>query len=612
MLATLRALFVHTVALCAVTVVVSSSVSSAVAAKLRVGFAADLQGESSAATMEFLEGARAAAGKTAASGLELELVAIDTAGKSAKEIASAVRKAKVRALLAAPDGASMPTITAVARRDRLPLVLLTPWEPRFTLDTRDPVTHLSAGHVDHAMGAGNYALIPLEATRAAVLHDGSDASKDLAAAFARNRPIPLADGGVFEVPATIEETKALGKQLEEEKVDLLFVATGPSAAHRVAAAIRTGPRLLFADGLGSRALAAIAPATAHFLSGVSPYFDGGSLVAYRERDDESGVPSPVAQRGHAGMCLLADALTITGNPKKLAAATRRVSNPRAADSSVLTAWGAPRESVHFLCKQTDDGIARINPLTLPDVGGGNLLRYRDTSSYAIDSETRMILLTWGSAEEATIDDDLKALGLSSRGYEADMDAWVKDEILARAMAYLHRVFDRNADGTAIAGVSYDITFGTEVPAGVKPHHIWTVTIAGDDPEAWGRAFPPNRAYAYASKLANLIYKKYALEPALRHEDKKYFIYKYRWNESLQKNLRHDSIRALVDGYASAVAMTTAHEVGHLGGCGHDRESPRSIMNVVDGGGISPLWAEWIPSHVKKLEASIERVKPNRL
>jgi len=53
-----------------------------------------------------------------------------------------------------------------------------------------------------------------------------------------------------------------------------------------------------------------------------------------------------------------------------------------------------------------------------------------------------------------------------------------------------------------------------------------------------------------------------------------------------------------------MALTTAHECGHLGGLGHDTVTSRSIMNVVDARGLDPGSGEWIPDHVEPLDRSI--------
>ena len=603
-----------------------------------------------AAFAELLEGARSATEASPfphegdAPPSKFELVTIDSAGKSGRDLATAIRKSKAQAIIGATDGDTTKALATAARSLRLPIVFVTPWEPRFSIDPRDGVTHLALGHVDHAIAAGNYAMIPLGAEKMAVAHDGTASSKALAEAFDRNRPIPVNSGGIHPVEATPESATTLLAKLRDARVDTLFVATGPRGATSLATAAaameeaeaasrKPGgtsstagagrprlPTLLFADGNASAALASTAPASSRFLEAASPWFEAEHRQACRAAIGVTvgtdTTVTPLHDRGYAALRLLDEALALGGHTKRIRESLRAVPNPHAAGSSLLTPWGAPRELVTYLAAPNRAGdlegtIARINPLTLPDVGGGTLLRYRETSYYGMEEDSRRVLLTFGDEAERTIESDLKALGLSSGGYEAEVDGWVRDAILARAMGYLHKVFGRNADGTTIPGVSFDVTFATELPPDVEPHEVWTVTIAGDDPSAWGRAYPPNRAYAYASKLANGLYAKYALDPPLRTADNPYFRYRYRWNASLEENLRHDSIRALIDGFASAVAMTTAHELGHLAGCAHDRESPRSIMNVVDGGGISPLWAEWIPTHVQKLERALGRVKSER-
>lgn len=578
--------------------------------RLRVGLLGDLSGPDADANQAILAGASLAAESHAA----IEIVPIDTHDQDRKKLKGLLKKAKVGALIAVPSGERTDEFVALGRSTRMPTLVATPWEPEFRLDDSDPITHLCAGHVDHAIAAGNYALQPLAAKRVAVVHDGNEKSRALAEAFDRNRPIPIDDGGIHQAPATPDGAAALGKTLKSDGVDLVFVATGPAAARTIATGMRSeGPPLLFADGLASSMVATATSSTSRFLEGAPPYFEKGPLERLRNRGDGGSgsefTRDPLVERGYSAATLLARAVeeAESTHPKKLALTLRVLTNSFAADSTIFWSWGQLREVEFFVCKRNEKTAERINPLTMPDVGGGTMLRFRESKHYTIDPDTHMVYLTWGEGDDRTIDDDLKNLGLSSRGYEADMDNWVRDEIMARAIAYLHKVFQRNADGTAIPGVSFDVTFGTEMPPGVKPHQIWTVTIAGDDPSAWGRAYPPNRAFAYASKLANEIYKKYELKPPLQHSDRDYFVYKYRWNTGLEGNLRHDSIRALVDGYASAVAMTTAHEVGHLCGCDHDRESPRSIMNVVDGGGISPLWADWIPKHLAKIAKSMKYV-----
>ena len=107
-------------------------------------------------------------------------------------------------------------------------------------------------------------------------------------------------------------------------------------------------------------------------------------------------------------------------------------------------------------------------------------------------------------------------------------------------------------------------------------------------------------------IVRTMYQQHALKPPIERPDLDYFTGKYEWATSLEGNLRNDEIRCLLEGLSGAFAMTTAHELGHVAGCSHDTMSPRSIMNVVEGGGLDPDWAEWVPPHVKALQTRLGR------
>ncbi|WP_372594221.1 hypothetical protein, partial [Actinotalea sp.] len=95
-----------------------------------------------------------------------------------------------------------------------------------------------------------------------------------------------------------------------------------------------------------------------------------------------------------------------------------------------------------------------------------------------------------------------------------------------------------------------------------------------------------------------------LEPPLTAADLPLLDGTYRWGEDRASNRRADEIRCLIDGFASAVGLTLAHEFGHLCGCGHDTEHPTSIMNVVAGAGASWEEAVWIPTHQKSVTTTL--------
>src|SRR5262249_29393140 len=74
-------------------------------------------------------------------------------------------------------------------------------------------------------------------------------------------------------------------------------------------------------------------------------------------------------------------------------------------------------------------------------------------------------------------------GLITKGYEAQMDEWILDELLARTFAKINRVFLKNEDGSFVPGVSFAISFTLEKPKDPKAGETFTAVIAGDDPDA---------------------------------------------------------------------------------------------------------------------------------
>ena len=579
-----------------------------------VAFVGLLSGPLAERTEQYLAGVRAAidefGGTPYFEDRPVVVVPIDDKDdpKAYDKVRAAVKKAKPVAILGAPSGRCTDALVKMARKGKAPLLLLTPWEPAYILDAKDTLIHLAPGHVDHAIWAAQYALLPFKAAKAAALTDGSEGSREFAAAFLRNLGMRIHDGGAHEVPADAEACAAMLRKLKEDGVDLAFVAGDAGAAQRAAAVRGEVPALLFMDGLVTPGLTAAAPETARWLEATIPMVERDMLSRYRKQREKAGEPpNPLSERGHAAVRLLAEGLR--GNEfkeKGLVQAVRSFPDRVWRDTPLCTEWGAQKMHEFFLYGVNEGKPGRMEPLYLWSHTGGTLLRYRAPETYTADPEGIAGVRHGGDKSTATIDDDLKRLGLHSGGYEGAMDEWVKEELLARCLAYLNKMYWRNADGTPIPGVSFDITFCLKPPEGLKQHKVWIVTIAGDDPEAGGRAFPPNRAFTFSTFLERTMYRQHAMDPKLATPDVKYFIGRYEWGSSKEGNIRHDAIRSLVNGFAGAMALTTAHECGHLGGLGHDTVTKRSIMNVVDAKGLDPESGEWIPEHIAQLERSIGR------
>ena len=184
--------------------------------------------------------------------------------------------------------------------------------------------------------------------------------------------------------------------------------------------------------------------------------------------------------------------------------------------------------------------------------------------------------------------------------------------MARAIGKLNRLFLKNEDGTAIPGVSFGISFTATKPEKLKTHEYWTALVAGDDPDAGGRAWPGNGyCEIYATFLRRTIFLKNALDPPMSQEDKKYVDGTYVRGMYRLQHLRADQIRCLVDGYAGSFALTGAHEIGHLAGLQHDVSDPRSIMNVAEGAGLRETQACFIPAHAEILERLLGRYEEKK-
>ncbi|HGY91616.1 MAG TPA: hypothetical protein ENK43_10640 [Planctomycetes bacterium] len=210
--------------------------------------------------------------------------------------------------------------------------------------------------------------------------------------------------------------------------------------------------------------------------------------------------------------------------------------------------------------------------------------YDRSNAFELEKGTQWVVVGYGTPEESTIDEDLDVLGLSTRGASPLLDHLVKEELLARILAITSQKFLRNGDGTSIPGKSFRISFATHLPPKAKGGRMWRVVVAGDDPEAGGRAFPGSGlAKTFSTFLRRTIYEKDALDPKIEPDDLPYLLRSM--EELAYDKLRMEQLQSLINGYAGGLALTTAHEVGHLAGLPHITSDPRGIMNVAEGGGL---------------------------
>ena len=583
---------------------------------------------------EALVGARAAAafhggGRTVAR--KVEVVPFDDADDpaAAEKAHLAAFTAKVDAIVAASTGRTLDALVARARKAKWapPLLVVGGALPtRLSLDPGDPVLALGAGAVDEAIATANLLVLPCRAKAPALVVEDSARGRDREAALVRN----LGHDRKFVAIVRVAPGAALSdgdkRVLGDARPDRLVVAGEPDLLDAVLAA-NLGVPVLGGVGTLSTACAAVRDgkaAGATFVVGTPQRTLAGAprpLWDAVEAATPAGRAVSVLPRSidaYTAVELLVEALaTLPTKGKKgptdaqlLAAVRDRRYGPDESRTPVFDVAG--RASLYHFgpWTATATGVAPTDPGLVANDAFGPLLGLRRPTLYRAEPGTRVVWVTFGDATSKpprSIDKDLGELGLSTRGYEGSLDGFLLDELLARAIGKLHRLFLRNEDGTPIPGISFNVSFTTEKPKDAKPQDLWTMVCAGDDAEAGGRAFPgEGRAEVYATFLRRTIFQTGALTPRVDHDDLAWVNGTHLWQGVKLEHLRADQIRALVDGYAGAFALTGAHELGHLAGLGHDTSDERSIMNVNEGAGLRETAAFFIPSHATVIERLIGR------
>ncbi|MBK6941791.1 MAG: hypothetical protein IPH13_16565 [Planctomycetes bacterium] len=203
--------------------------------------------------------------------------------------------------------------------------------------------------------------------------------------------------------------------------------------------------------------------------------------------------------------------------------------------------------------------------------------------FAFEDGTQWVRFSWGDEQRSTIDADLAQLGLSTSGACALVDHLVKDELMARVIAVTNTKFLREPNGHAIPGRSLKISFATRLPARAKKKP-WEAYVAGDHDAAGGMAHG-DWCEIFSTFIRRTIFQPHALQPPLSAADLDLLDGSYRFGTDRARDLRSETIRSLINGYAGSMALTAAHEIGHCAGLGHSTDDPAGIMNVDEGAGI---------------------------
>jgi hypothetical protein len=525
----------------------------------------------------------------------------------------------------APDGRTAAVESAVETA-KLPLMLVSPEASTVDLDPKRGV--FWAGGLrpeDAAPQLMDFLFQPAGSRDPTLLHDGSERGRrttELCASFhhREQRPKPPgAVGAAFDAAAA--------KALADAGTDAILYCGGPEGAERLLAGLTAAGvdlPVVLGQGLVTGALPRFVRGEASRTWALDAVqhedFDAlGTDAKFALEDafgDGAGPILPNHVRGYRVGLALREALHAAGDaaPKKVVPALRALARKSALGKPVFESWGHSGlvRLVAWLSPKVRDEPAcrRMRPTELP-MQGMPQIGFHTASRFGWEPDTQYVHVTFGEGVKRTIEKDLELLGLATGGYEADLEKRILDDLLGRAVSKLNQLFLRNPDGSSIPGVSFAISFGADAPdKRIKASKVWTMLIAGDDEVAGGRA-SGSTAWVFSTFLRRTMYQERALTPALAATDRPYLVGTYRWGTAVERNVRDGELRALVDGYSQAMALTGAHELGHLAGCGHDTESPRSIMNVAEGAGLEFAWAEWVESHVKLLDGRLGRVPKRR-
>jgi ABC-type branched-subunit amino acid transport system substrate-binding protein len=623
----------------------------------RVALIGPLSGTLARCGAEALDGAKAAAAwKSTTGGVggrPIEVLPFDDKDEpaSAEKAYAAALAAKADVIVAASSSRTVDALAAKARAKggKLPAIFVGFAGPKPTVDPHDPVLFIGSWPVDQAIRAADALVLPCRSKEPALIVEASSRGEELEGAFVRNVGAGRHFVGVARVapgaavpPDVLAGWKAKG-------CDRLVVAGEPDLFDAVVtarAALAWDVALLGGESTLSSAASSIgdgrvlppppvttgAPAagpsvassfaTCFLVGSPQRTMSGAPRMLYDtiEKQTKAGENVVVYPRSIAAFTaveLLADSAQPTGpKPAKSAEVIAALRDVRYGDDETKTPFFdlmGRAALYHFtVWRAAAKGPEPVESGYLPAEGFGPMMALRRPSMYRAEPGTKVVWLTYGdknSKPPRTIEKDMAELGLATRGYEGSLDQFFLDELMARAIGKLYRLFLRNEDGTAIPGCSFDISLTAEKPTDLKPNDYWTMVLAGDDQDAGGRAFPgESRCEIYATFLRRTLFQSGAITPRVDHDDLAWVNGTYLWRGIKSEQLRADQLRCLCDGYAGGFALTGSHELGHLAGLSHDTADPRSIMNVTEGQGLRETAAFFIPTHAAILERLLGRAK----
>ena len=403
--------------------------------------------------------------------------------------------------------------------------------------------------------------------------------------------------------------KAFAKVVEKDRPEVIvFDAEPPAVAAFVTQVLAADPvvLVLLPRAFGEATLAL--PRRLFVVHGLSPGCVPQTSQFRADYERDHGVPGWGAAEGFEGVMALAKAVAAANGREPaavtaaLAAATWEGIRGRYAFDKALGA-GLPPLGVWIVEEaRPAPYVPTVVPLQAVGASAGTAVpearkpqeqvgepfaTWR-TRQFVPEDGAQWVLCSWADdGGYATSADDLQQLGLGTGGKDPLVDHLVREEIMARVMAIASTKFGRTATGAGVTGQSLRIAFTMHVAAKEREKRklrSWPARFGGDHSGAGGEAFG-TFCRVYTTFIRRTIFQSHALTPPVGPSDRQYLDGTYGFGTDLAMDKRSELIRALINSYAGSMALTLAHEVGHLAGLGHVTDDPVEIMNVDEGSGI---------------------------
>jgi len=506
---------------------------------VRIVFVAPESGPDAAVAEEILFGARVAAeftlpGRTGP-GVVLETATLPAAGTKTAAALKAWNKQASLVLAWIPHGRTADFEKAAAKA-KVPLLVVSPEPTTPSLDVKRAVFWAGGSPIqDEVLQALDYALQPLGSKQPAIVHDGSS----------RGEACAKASEFWHHVSQTMKPAIVVGDEwgaaeaaaLSADGFDAIIYFGAPGRAEQLLAALKAAESklpVLLTTGLVSAAVPTFFKGEAPGAWGMEPSWfedqgrmgkeDRYPLVEAAKAADRRVLPAMM--RGQRVMLWVKAAFATAGDgsAKKFVPALRALTREGAAGKTVFQPYG--HASLTRFSLWHSEAMEKLpacheRPSTRVPLAGVPAVGFFRTQNYAWDPGSFHVWVRFTEGDKRTIEEDLFAIGLNTKGYEEDLEARLLDDLLGRVISKMNRLFLRNPDGTAIPGVSYNISFSPEPPPdGVRGGKKWNVPIGGDHPFAGGVA-SGSTAKVFSTFIRRTMYVQHKLDPPLSAEDRRH-------------------------------------------------------------------------------------------